>query len=50
MLCNISGFHGSDYEERRLLVYKNPVRTSQETYYVSATAHNRLILFCGLRI
>jgi hypothetical protein len=24
-------------EERRLLGYKNPVRTSQETHYVSAT-------------
>jgi hypothetical protein len=23
----------------------NPVRTSQETYYVSATKHNRLMLF-----
>jgi hypothetical protein len=26
-----------DYEEFRLLVYKNPVRTSLETHYVSAT-------------
>jgi hypothetical protein len=31
MLCKICGFHGGDYEERRLLAYKNPVRTSQET-------------------
>jgi hypothetical protein len=26
-------------------VYKNPVRTSQETHYVSATKPNRLMLF-----
>jgi hypothetical protein len=25
--------------------YMNPVRTSQETYYVSATKTNRLMLF-----
>jgi hypothetical protein len=31
MLCKISGFHGGNYEECRLLGYKNPVRTSQET-------------------
>jgi hypothetical protein len=31
MLCKISGFHCGDYEECRLLGYKNPVRTSQET-------------------
>jgi hypothetical protein len=31
MLCKIFGFHGGDYEECRLLGYKNPVRTSQET-------------------
>jgi hypothetical protein len=40
----ISGFHGGDYEECRLLKYKNPVRTSQETHYVSATEISRLIL------
>jgi hypothetical protein len=34
--CNIRGFHDSDYEECRLLAYNNPVRTSQETPYVSA--------------
>jgi hypothetical protein len=28
MLCKILGFHGGDYEECRLLGYKNPVRTS----------------------
>jgi thioredoxin-related protein len=26
-------------------IYKNPVRTSQETHYVSATERNRLMLF-----
>jgi hypothetical protein len=26
--CRISGFHGGDYEEWRLLGYKNPVHTS----------------------
>jgi hypothetical protein len=29
------------YEECRLLGYKNPVRTSQETHYVSATEPSR---------
>jgi hypothetical protein len=33
-----SSFHGGDYEERRLLEYENPVRTSQKTYHVSASA------------
>jgi hypothetical protein len=37
MLCKIWGFHGGDHEECRLLVYRNPVRTSQETDYVSTT-------------
>jgi hypothetical protein len=37
-------FHGGDYEECRLLRYKNPVRTSQETHYVSATEPSRLML------
>jgi hypothetical protein len=32
------------YEEWRLLGYKNPVRTSQETHYVSATEYSRLML------
>jgi hypothetical protein len=43
-LCTISDFQGSDNEECRLLGYKNPVRTSQETHYVSAIEHNRLML------
>jgi hypothetical protein len=29
--CKISSFHGGENEECRLLGYKNPVRTSQET-------------------
>jgi hypothetical protein len=44
MLCKILGFHGGDYEECRLLGYKNPVHTSQETYYLSATEPSRLML------
>jgi hypothetical protein len=35
-------------EECRLLGYKNPVRTSQETHYVSATETSQLIL-CKMR-
>jgi hypothetical protein len=37
--CGIAGrgSHGGNYEECRLLGYKNPVRTAQETHYVSAT-------------
>jgi hypothetical protein len=44
MLCKIWVFHGSDYEECRLLGYKTPVRTSQETHYFSATEPRRLML------
>jgi hypothetical protein len=44
MLSKICDFHGSDYEECRLLGYKNPVRTSQETYYVSDTEASQLML------
>jgi hypothetical protein len=44
MLCKIWGFHCSDYEECRLPVYKDPVRTSQETHYVSATQPSQLML------
>jgi hypothetical protein len=43
-LRKIWGFHGGDYEERRLLGYKNPVRTSQETHCVSATEPSRLLV------
>jgi hypothetical protein len=44
MLCKIWGFHGGDYEECRLLGYKNPFLTSQETHYVSATELSRFML------
>jgi hypothetical protein len=37
-------FHGRDYEECRLLGYKNSFRTSQEKHYVSATDSSRLML------
>jgi hypothetical protein len=42
--CKIWEFHGGDYEECRLLGYKTPVRTSQETLYVSATESSQLML------
>jgi hypothetical protein len=44
MLCKILGFHGGGYEECRLPGYKNPVRTSQETQYVSNAEPSRLML------
>jgi hypothetical protein len=44
MLCKIFGCHGGDYEECRLLGYKNPVVTSQETHYVSDTEPSRFML------
>jgi hypothetical protein len=44
MLSKIGGFHGSDYEECRLLGYKNPVHTSQETNYISATESCQFML------
>jgi hypothetical protein len=40
----IWGFHGVDYEECRLLGYKNPVRILQETHYVSTTELSQLML------
>jgi hypothetical protein len=43
-VCKIWGFHGSDYEECRLLGYKHPVHTSQETEYISATELSQLML------
>jgi hypothetical protein len=42
MICKISGSHGGGYEEC-LLGHKNPVRTSQETHYVSAKKLRRLM-------
>jgi hypothetical protein len=44
ILCKIWGFHGNDYEERHLLGYKTPVRTPQETHYVSTTESSQLML------
>jgi hypothetical protein len=43
-ICKIWRFHGGDYEQCRLLGYKNPVRTPQETHCVSATEPSRLML------
>jgi hypothetical protein len=40
----IVDFYGSDYEECRLLGYRNPDRTSQETHYFSATESSQLML------
>jgi hypothetical protein len=34
---NVWGFQGGDYEKFRLQEYKKPVRTSHETYFISAT-------------
>jgi hypothetical protein len=44
MLCTIRGLHGSDYEECRLLGYKNLVHTLRETYKFSVTERSRLML------
>jgi hypothetical protein len=44
MICKIWGFHDGDYEECRLLGYKTPDHTSQETHYVSAKELSRLML------
>jgi hypothetical protein len=44
MICTIRGFHDGDYEECRLLGYKIPVRTSQETNYVSNAGPSRLMI------
>jgi hypothetical protein len=43
-MSKIWGFHGDDYEECRLLGFKYPVRTSQETRYFSATESSQLML------
>jgi hypothetical protein len=44
MLCKTCGFHCDDYEECRLLGYKSPVPTSQETHHISATEPSPLML------
>jgi hypothetical protein len=38
------GLHSRDYEECRLLGYNNPVRTSQNTHYFSATESSWLMV------
>jgi hypothetical protein len=43
-LCKIWGLQDSDYEEYPIPQHKNPVCTSQETHYVSATEPSRLML------
>jgi hypothetical protein len=45
--CKIWDVHGGDYEECRFLGYKDTVRTSQETHYVSATKFSPL-MFCKI--
>jgi hypothetical protein len=44
LLWKIWGFQGVNYEECRLLGYKNRFRTSQETHYLSTTLPRRLML------
>jgi hypothetical protein len=44
MLFRILASHGGDCEQCRLLGYKNIVRTSQETHYLSATESSQLML------
>jgi hypothetical protein len=44
MLCKIWDIRRSDYEDCGLPGYKNPVSTSQETHYVSATDSSQLML------
>jgi hypothetical protein len=44
MLCKIWGFHGGDCEECRLLGYKSPVHTSQQTHYVCITETSLLMV------
>jgi hypothetical protein len=36
--CKICGFHGGGYEKCRILGYKNPDPTSEETYHFYARA------------
>jgi hypothetical protein len=43
-ICKIWDFRGGDYEHCRLMGYENPFRTSQDTYYFSATESSRLML------
>jgi hypothetical protein len=41
IICHVSSCSKLKIEELRLLTYKNTVRTSQETHYVSATEPSR---------
>jgi hypothetical protein len=43
-LCKIWCLHGGHYEACCLVGYNNPVRTSQETHYFSATESSLLML------
>jgi hypothetical protein len=47
MLCKIRGFHDGDYEECRLLGYKHPFRTSQETH--SPLESQAELMLCKIR-
>jgi hypothetical protein len=40
----IWGFHGGGYEECRLVGYKNPALTSQETNFISTSEYSQLML------
>jgi hypothetical protein len=44
LLYKILGFHGSEYEECRVLGYENSVPASQETYNISAIETSRLMI------
>jgi hypothetical protein len=46
-ICKVWGYRRIDYEEFLLLGYKLPVRTSQETHYVSAT-ETSLLMICKI--
>jgi hypothetical protein len=46
-LNKVWGFHGGDYEECRLMRYKNSVRTSKETHNVSV-AKLSLLMLCKI--
>jgi hypothetical protein len=43
-VCKSGGYHSSGYEEFRLLGYKTPFRTSQETHYFYVTELSQLML------
>jgi hypothetical protein len=47
MLCKIWGDQGGDYEECRVLRYKDPVLTSQEAHFISTT-ESTLLMLCKI--